>query len=179
LWAQRSAVRLALKDLRTDRILAIAPEETRCGDGRLQKGRTGVAMLALASGAPVLPVAYYGGERFQQNIFRLRRTDFHIVVGEPFHIQRPEGGSSRLVREKITSEIMNRLATLIPVQYRGYYPTGTLLRSNTFFRPHNSDGWPQNSRTSPKRKRVGGIDYRKYFIANETNTNGKLLFRYS
>jgi 1-acyl-sn-glycerol-3-phosphate acyltransferase len=107
--------------LRAGRILAIAPEGTRSGDGRLQKGRTGVAMLALASGAPVLPVAYHGGERFQHNILRLKRTDFHIVVGEPFHIQRPEGGISRLVREQITSEIMYRLAALLPVQYRGYY----------------------------------------------------------
>jgi 1-acyl-sn-glycerol-3-phosphate acyltransferase len=117
----RSAVRQALEALKNGQILALAPEGTRSGDGRLQKGRTGVAMLALASGAPILPVAYYGGERFRHNIMRLRRTDFHIVVGEPFRVRRPEGGVSRLVREQVTNEIMYRLAEILPPKYQGYY----------------------------------------------------------
>lgn len=117
----RSAVRQALEALKKGQILALAPEGTRSGNGRLQRGRTGVAMLALESGAPVLPVAYFGGERFQHNIVRLRRTDFHIVVGEPFCIRRPEGTVTREVREQITHEIMYRLAAILPPKYQGYY----------------------------------------------------------
>jgi 1-acyl-sn-glycerol-3-phosphate acyltransferase len=117
----RSAVRQALDALRQGQILALAPEGTRSGTGRLQKGRTGVAMLALESGAPVIPVAYFGGERFQRNIVRLRRTNFRIVVGESFCVRKPEGAITRLVREQITREIMYRLANILPPKYQGYY----------------------------------------------------------
>ena len=102
-------------------VLAIAPEGTRSGDGRLQKARTGVAVLALESGAPVIPVGYYGGEKFRANIVRLARTDFHIRVGDPFHVRMEGGRLTRDVRERITAEIMYRLARLLPPEYRGYY----------------------------------------------------------
>jgi 1-acyl-sn-glycerol-3-phosphate acyltransferase len=117
----RAAMRQALAALDQGQILAMAPEGTRSGNGRLQKGRTGVAMLALESGAPVMPVAYLGGERFHRNILRLRRTDFRIVVGEPFRVRRPDGLITRLVREQITKEIMYRLAAILPAKYQGYY----------------------------------------------------------
>jgi len=79
--ADHSAIRRALKALSEGQILAMAPEGTRSGDGRLQRGQPGVVTLALLSGAPLLPIVYYGGERLRGNLARLRRTDFHIVVG--------------------------------------------------------------------------------------------------
>jgi 1-acyl-sn-glycerol-3-phosphate acyltransferase len=117
----RTAIGRALEVLRSGRILAIAPEGTRSGDGRLQKGHTGVAVLALDSGAPVWPVAYYGLEKFRRNLFRLLRTDFYFRVGAPFFVRVGEDRITRSVREQITSEIMYRIATLLPPEYRGYY----------------------------------------------------------
>jgi 1-acyl-sn-glycerol-3-phosphate acyltransferase len=117
----RTAIGRAREVLHSGRILAIAPEGTRSGDGRLQKARTGVAVLALESGAPVIPVGYYGGEKFRANIVRLARTDFHIRVGDPFHVRMEGGRLTRDVRERITAEIMYRLARLLPPEYRGYY----------------------------------------------------------
>jgi 1-acyl-sn-glycerol-3-phosphate acyltransferase len=117
----RSALQRALAELQAGRILVIAPEGTRSGDGRLRKARSGVAMLALLSGAPVLPVVYYGGEQFRRNLVRLRRTDFHIIVGEPFHVRSSEERISRALREQVTDEIMYRLAALLPPAYRGHY----------------------------------------------------------
>ena len=58
----------------------IAPEGTRSGNGRLQRGLPGAVLLAMRSGAPLLPMAYYGGEKFRDNLRNLRRTDFHIQI---------------------------------------------------------------------------------------------------
>jgi 1-acyl-sn-glycerol-3-phosphate acyltransferase len=117
----RTAIGRAREVLHSGGILAIAPEGTRSGTGRLQKARTGVSVLALESGAPVLPVIYYGGEKFRSNIFRLQRTDFHFRVGTPFRVRMDGGRLTRDVRESITDEIMYRLAALLPPEYRGYY----------------------------------------------------------
>jgi 1-acyl-sn-glycerol-3-phosphate acyltransferase len=117
----RTAITRARHALRSGRILAIAPEGTRSGDGRLQKARAGIAVLALESGVPVIPVAYFGGEKFRSNIVRLIRTDFHFRVGTPFRVRMNGGRLTREIREHITTEIMYRLAALLPPEYRGYY----------------------------------------------------------
>ncbi len=117
----RTAIGRAREILHSEKILAIAPEGTRSGDGCLQKARTGVSVLALDSGAPVIPVAYYGGEKFRSNISRLARTDFYFRVGAPFLVRMEGGKLTRDVRELITTEIMYRLAALLPAEYRGYY----------------------------------------------------------
>jgi 1-acyl-sn-glycerol-3-phosphate acyltransferase len=115
------AFRLAKAALKNERIVAIAPEGTRSNDGCLQKGRTGIVLLALRSGAPMQPLVYYGGEKFRENIQHLRRTDFHIVTGSPFRLNPERAGLERSIREKITTEIMYQLAALLPPYYRGVY----------------------------------------------------------
>jgi 1-acyl-sn-glycerol-3-phosphate acyltransferase len=115
------AFRLAKTALKEERIVAIAPEGTRSNNGRLQKGRTGLVLLALRSGAPLQPMVYYGGENFRKNIKRLRRTDFKIVTGSPFRLNPERAGLERSAREKITNEIMYQLAALLPPAYRGVY----------------------------------------------------------
>jgi 1-acyl-sn-glycerol-3-phosphate acyltransferase len=119
--ADMTAVRTGLAMLEAGHILAIAPEGTRSYDGRLQKGRPGTVTMALHSGAPILPLVYYGGERFNENIRRLRRTDFHIVVGQPFRIETNGLKVTRETRHQITDEIMYQLAALLPPEYRGVY----------------------------------------------------------
>jgi 1-acyl-sn-glycerol-3-phosphate acyltransferase len=77
--------------------------------------------LALRSGAPLLPVVYYGGELFWRNLARLRRTDFHIVVGQPFYLDAGGVKVTRQVRRQMTDEIMYQIAALLPLAYRGVY----------------------------------------------------------
>ena len=117
----REALRLALAALAAGRILCVAPEGTRSGDGRLQRGQPGVVMLALHSGAPILPVVYFGGEQFQQNFRRLRRTDFHLRVGAPFYLEPGGQRVSREMRQQMTDEIMGQMAALLPPANRGVY----------------------------------------------------------
>jgi 1-acyl-sn-glycerol-3-phosphate acyltransferase len=119
--ADLAGLRLGLRALEAGQILAVAPEGTRSGDGRLKRGYPGIVMLALLSGAPVLPLAYYGSERFRSNLSRLRRTDFHILVGEQFTLLPQTARVSAHIRQKIADEIMYQLAALLPPAYRGEY----------------------------------------------------------
>jgi 1-acyl-sn-glycerol-3-phosphate acyltransferase len=119
--ADTAAIRRALAALEAGYIMIVAPEGTRSGDGRLQRGHPGIVLLALRSGAPLLPVAYYGGELFWRNVSGLRRTDFDIVVGQPFYLDARGGKVTRRVRQQMADEIMHQLAALLPPAYRGVY----------------------------------------------------------
>ncbi len=129
--ADVGAFRQALAALRASRIVVVAPEGTRSGDGRLQRGHPGVVFLALHSGAPILPLAHYGGERFWSNLRKLRRTAFHIRVGEAFRLEPGHGPVTQGVRRQMVDEIMACIAALLPPPYRGVYaaaPPATHLR---------------------------------------------------
>ena len=121
-----NAIRRALDWLEVGGILAIAPEGTRSFDGRLQPAHAGVVLLAEKSGAPVLPLAFYGSENFEKNISHLRRTDFIIRVGELVAIDVPKdaakaGITRHQLRQQIADNIMRRIAAMMPVKYHGVY----------------------------------------------------------
>ena len=115
-----AALRKCLDFLRDGGILVVAPEGTRSRHGCLQRGHSGVVTLALRSGAPILPLAFCGGEALKRNAKRFRRTPFHIMVGEPFHLS-VEGRVTQAVRQDLTDNIMYKLAALLPPAYRGQY----------------------------------------------------------
>jgi 1-acyl-sn-glycerol-3-phosphate acyltransferase len=116
-----TAFRRALAILEQGYILAVAPEGTRNNDGRMQRGHPGVVTLTLRSGAPLLPMVYYGGENLKRNLSRLRRTDFHIAVGNPFYLDPGGVRVTRKLRQQMTDEIMYQVAALLPPAYRGHY----------------------------------------------------------
>jgi hypothetical protein len=78
-------------------------------------------LLALHSGAPLLPVVFYGSERYRGNLRRLRRTDFHIVVGKPFYLDAGGVKVTRQVRRQMINEVMYQMSALLPPAYRGVY----------------------------------------------------------
>lgn len=119
--ADIQAFNQGLRALEANKIVAIAPEGTRSGDGRLRYGHPGMVTLALHSGAPLLPLVFYGAETFHRNIKRLRRTDFRIRVGNLMTIDTQGERIDRQVRNQIADEIMYKLAQLLPVQYHGVY----------------------------------------------------------
>jgi len=119
--ADMVAMRKSLEVLEQGRILAIAPEGTRNKTGVLIKAHPGVITLALRSGAPLLPLAHWGGENFLSNLRQIKRTDFHIRVGKPFKLDPGEGRVTREIRQQMVDEMMYRLATLMPEHYRGAY----------------------------------------------------------
>jgi 1-acyl-sn-glycerol-3-phosphate acyltransferase len=115
------ALRKGLQVLNEGHILVITPEGTRSGDGRLRKGHPGVVMLALLSGAPILPVVYWGQESLYRNLRRLKRTDFNVKVGRPFYVKVADQKVNQTIRRAIAEEIMYQLAALLPPAYRGEY----------------------------------------------------------
>jgi 1-acyl-sn-glycerol-3-phosphate acyltransferase len=116
-----SALRKAIKALNEGYIFGIAPEGTRNKTGRLKRAQPGAVMLAVHSGAPILPLAHWGGENFLRNLARLRRTDFHIRVGKPFKLKLEGVKMNRDIRQQIADEMMVRIAELMPQEYRGEY----------------------------------------------------------
>lgn len=116
-----TAMRRGLEALAEGRILFITPEGTRSHDGRLQRGKPGVVLVAEHSGAPVWPVACYGGENVMENIKRLKRTDYHVVVGNPFSLDTDGVKITSAIRQQIVDEMMYQIATLLPPEYRGAY----------------------------------------------------------
>jgi 1-acyl-sn-glycerol-3-phosphate acyltransferase len=119
--ADVAAMRKAVQALEEGYMIIIAPEGTRSGHGRLQEAHPGAALVALHSGAPMLPIVHYGSENYKGNLLRLRRTDFHIVVGQPFYLDAGGGRVTRQVRRQMIDEVMYQLAALLPPAYRGVY----------------------------------------------------------
>jgi 1-acyl-sn-glycerol-3-phosphate acyltransferase len=102
---------------------AIYPEGTRSLDGRLHRGHTGVASLALATGAPVVPVGLIGTERVQPVGKRIPRLHRVVVrFGQPLDFTRYEGleGSSA-IRRAATDEVMDAIARLSHQEYVDTY----------------------------------------------------------
>jgi 1-acyl-sn-glycerol-3-phosphate acyltransferase len=119
--ADTEALRQGLRVLEEGKILTITPEGTRTGNGCLQRGHPGVVLLALRSGAPLLPLIYYGHENYEQNLKKLRRSEFHVRVGKPIRLTAPGGKAKNEVRQEMADEIMYQLASLLPEMYRGVY----------------------------------------------------------
>ncbi|UBH23916.1 1-acyl-sn-glycerol-3-phosphate acyltransferase [Micrococcus porci] len=93
--------------------VGIYPEGTRSRDGRLYRGRTGAAWLALTTGAPVVPVGLRGTERLQPpgtNGFRPHR--FTVEMGEPLDFGHPGRRHSLPQRREATATIMAAIAAL-------------------------------------------------------------------
>lgn len=119
--ADLAALRKAKEMLARGYIVAIAPEGTRSGDGRLGKAHAGVVSLALHSQSPLLPVVFYGSEDYVQNMLHQRKSEFNIVVGEPFTLDPGGKKVDRQLRQQILDEIMYQLARFLPAKYRGVY----------------------------------------------------------
>ena len=119
----RGAIRACVEALENGWVLYIAPEGTRSGHGRLQKGKAGVTLILLRAGThiPIYPIVSTGLETFWSNIKRLRRTPVRVVMGEPFYLAPPEGRVRRDVREQITAEMMGQIAAHMPPEFRGPY----------------------------------------------------------
>jgi 1-acyl-sn-glycerol-3-phosphate acyltransferase len=111
--AARQSLEVALRVLEGGGAFGIHPEGSRSRDGRLYRGHTGVAWLAIASGAPVVPVAVLGTERVQPVGARFPRPGRVIVrFGEPLRFTLPPGTRPGPARRTATDEIMAAIGAL-------------------------------------------------------------------
>ncbi len=121
--AAQAALNTLLRVLRDGGVAGIYPEGTRSPDGRLYRGKTGVARLALESGALVVPVALINTDRIQPTgklipkVMRVR-----MRFGEPLDFSRYAGSrGDRFAERAITDEIMYELMTMSGRQYVDVY----------------------------------------------------------
>jgi 1-acyl-sn-glycerol-3-phosphate acyltransferase len=121
--ASEAALSTGLRVLGEGHLLGIYPEGTRSPDGRLYRGKTGVARMALEAQAPVLPVAMIGTDLIQpigKKIPRVMRVG--LKIGKPLDFSRYEGmESDRFVLRSITDEIMYELMDLSGQEYVDVY----------------------------------------------------------
>ncbi len=115
------SIRRVFDVLKAGEIVLIMPEGTRSGDGHLGSGHPGVVLLAIKSKAPLLPIVSFGGEKYRENLKKLRRTDFYLTVGEPFRLKAEGKAVVGQDRKQMLDEIMYRMAALLPVEYQGAY----------------------------------------------------------
>ncbi|MDX6216196.1 MAG: 1-acyl-sn-glycerol-3-phosphate acyltransferase [Frankiales bacterium] len=123
--ASDAALRTAKRILADGNLLGLYPEGTRSPDGRLYRGKTGVARMALEAGVPVIPVAMINTDVVQPTgkvIPRLGRVG--IKVGRPLDFSRYQGmEGDRFVLRSITDEIMYELMLLSGQEYVDQYAT--------------------------------------------------------
>jgi 1-acyl-sn-glycerol-3-phosphate acyltransferase len=119
--ADLNALRKSIRKLSEGNIILLDPEGTRSHNGRLQKGQPGAILLALHSGAPLLPVVHYASENYRENLKHLRRTDMHYVVGKPFRVNSGSERVTSAIRQQMIDEVMFQMAGLLPAEYRGAY----------------------------------------------------------
>jgi 1-acyl-sn-glycerol-3-phosphate acyltransferase len=102
--------------------LGIYPEGTRSPDGRLYKGRSGIARLAIDSGAPIIPVAMFNTEKIQPTgtlMPKVMRVE--MIFGEPMYF---EGDSTDLLYlREVTDKIMNAIQEISGQEYVDAYAT--------------------------------------------------------
>jgi 1-acyl-sn-glycerol-3-phosphate acyltransferase len=117
-----AALIAGLKVLADGKCLGIYPEGTRSPDGRLYKGRSGIARLAIDSGAPIIPVAMFNTEKIQPTgtlMPKVMRVE--MIFGEPMYF---EGDSTDLLYlREVTDKIMNAIQEISGQEYVDAYAT--------------------------------------------------------
>ena len=111
--ASQQALDAGLGLLHEGEAFAIYPEGTRSRDGRLYRGKTGVAWLALNAGVPVVPVALSGTDKVQPiGTKGIRPAKVTIQFGEPLDLSRHGKADSGRARRHATDEVMDAIAAM-------------------------------------------------------------------
>lgn len=121
--ADLSALRNAIALVERGEMLLMFPEGTRSRTAKLTKGHPGTALIALRTGALVLPVAIIGTEGINWPSFFLKPRsvrEIRVVIGEPFRLDKPAKIDSAAAKDA-TETIMRHIAALLPLEYRGVY----------------------------------------------------------
>jgi 1-acyl-sn-glycerol-3-phosphate acyltransferase len=122
----QSALDAAAAVLQRGELFGIFPEGTRSRDGKLYRGHTGAARLALQVRCPILPVGVIGTREIQPPDAKLPKLgmDCTIRIGRPIKVDRyQDRADDRLVLRQITDEVMFEIRELTGQDYRDVYAT--------------------------------------------------------
>lgn len=117
----REALRKANEQLKKGWALGVFPEGKRSPNAQLQPPYPGAAFVAFHTAAPILPVGIVGTEKFRNMTWIFRRPRLTVNIGEPFTLPSIEGKLTSAQLDSLTDFIMERVAELLPENYRGVY----------------------------------------------------------
>jgi len=128
----RRAGRTALELLANGQALIIYPEGKRSDDGKLGQAYSGAALLAVKSGAPIVPVGISGSRQLIGKKWFFKRPKITLNIGQPFTLSASQDKLSKEETARLTHEVMLHIAALLPPDYRGRYAnqTKTLNQNN-------------------------------------------------
>jgi 1-acyl-sn-glycerol-3-phosphate acyltransferase len=128
--ASEASLNTGLRVLAAGDVLGIYPEGTRSPDGKMYRGRTGVARMVLEGHVPVVPIAMIDTEKVMpigQKLPKVRRIG--VIIGEPIDFSRFEGlESDRFILRSVTDEIMYELSKLSGQEYVDVYASSVKER---------------------------------------------------
>jgi 1-acyl-sn-glycerol-3-phosphate acyltransferase len=116
-----SAIHQSLKALDEGYALVMFPESHRSPNAQLQPGLSGAALIALRSGAPILPIGITGTENIKGWTWIFRRPRIIINIGKPFSLPSGKGKTGKAEMSRFTDLIMENIADLLPPNYQGHY----------------------------------------------------------
>ena len=121
--ASEASLNAGLEILAQGKVLAIYPEGTRSPDGRMYRGRTGVARMVLEAHVPVIPAAVIDTQKVMPLGTNLPKVHpVGVVLGEPMDFTRFSGmEGDRFVLRSITDEIMYEMNKLSEQAYVDVY----------------------------------------------------------
>lgn len=117
--SDRRALRQVLDILASGGAIGMFPEGHRSRNCQLQRGQPGTALIALRSRAPLVPVAVIGSRYAVRHLWRRPRIE--VRIGPAFQVELSRPSPSREDLERLTDEIMLRVAALLPEESRGCY----------------------------------------------------------
>jgi len=124
--ASEASLNTGLRVISEGRLLGIYPEGTRSPDGRMYRGRTGVARMVLEAQVPVIPTAVVGTREVMPlgaKMPKVKRVG--VIVGKPLDFSRFHGmDSDRFVLRAITDEIIYEMNRLSQQEYADVYASG-------------------------------------------------------
>ena len=118
----REALHRAVKVLEDGQVLGMFPEGTRSPNAQMQHAYPGTALIALKSGAPILPVGISGTERIHGvKSVVLGHPHITVSIGQPFTLPSIHSKITTAQLRETTELIMHRISELLPESYRGAY----------------------------------------------------------
>jgi 1-acyl-sn-glycerol-3-phosphate acyltransferase len=133
------AIKSALRILSDNGVVLLAPEGTRSPNHQLQSGKEGAALIALRSGASVVPIGITGTHRVNAHWKKLRRAPVFLSIGKPFRLcpAATNGRAQRAQIKAMTRAMMFRLAAQLPPEFRGIY-ANLEVEAESFLKPLES-----------------------------------------
>jgi 1-acyl-sn-glycerol-3-phosphate acyltransferase len=119
--SNRDALHQAAEILQKGKVLGMFPEGKRSQEQTLNPGLLGAAMIAYHNKVNILPVSIYGSEQVKGLKWIFRRPKVVLTIGEPFLLHDTGHSLKKEQLNEMTKLIMNKIAVLLPEEYRGSY----------------------------------------------------------